>query len=222
MKLQKIKDQSNRDWELDINGKRVDSSIESLVLRHKEMDVKLLYGNRPEKYDSIIIHEPGGGGAITIPYMIHPETGSIYVGLIQTNRLTLGDGDDAKIWEVPRGFLDIGETHEQAAVRETKEEMGYEGKPFLLADRKNPNTAFFDTSGESEGVAFYALPVAWDELIEEDGKIIFPKSVTDAAEGKGAAEEIYGSCFFPIKEIIGSRDMFSAAAAGYLFLYLFG
>jgi 8-oxo-dGTP pyrophosphatase MutT (NUDIX family) len=44
--------------------------------------------------------------------------------------------------EFPGGLIDPGETPEQAAVRELREETGYEAEKIFLAGRINPNPAF--------------------------------------------------------------------------------
>jgi 8-oxo-dGTP pyrophosphatase MutT (NUDIX family) len=44
------------------------------------------------------------------------------------NEVLLGLREDARIWALPAGRLDPGETYEQAAIREVREETGYEVK----------------------------------------------------------------------------------------------
>lgn len=74
--------------------------------------------------------------------LIHPETGHIYVGLVKEYRPLLG----GEVWNVPRGFVDFGETHQQAAECEVVEGMGYKsviGKVIKLAEGLNPNSTYF-------------------------------------------------------------------------------
>jgi ADP-ribose pyrophosphatase YjhB (NUDIX family) len=217
-------------WSLDINGEKQES-VASATLRQERMGIEVKYGLRPEGYDGIAIRELGGGGAVTIPYMVHPETGGIFVGLVKEYRPLLG----GEVWNVPRGFIDMGETHEEAAAREVVEEMGYEstsdaGKIVKLAEGLNPNSTYFDTSrdtdsGAPSGVSVFAMLLSHENLektVDETGRevYVFPSGVRDTVEGDVAAERIFGSMFVPIKEAMLSRDMFTSAAAGQLLVRL--
>jgi 8-oxo-dGTP pyrophosphatase MutT (NUDIX family) len=52
--------------------------------------------------------------------------GSSVVVLNDSGEVLLGLRADARIWALPAGGLEPGETHEQAAIREVREETGYE------------------------------------------------------------------------------------------------
>lgn len=222
--------QSSAGWSIEINGETQESVAMAKITQPK-MGVEINYGMRPEGYDGISIHENGGGGSVTIPYMIHPETGHVYVGLVKEYRPMLG----GEVWNVPRGFIDFGETHQQAAEREVVEEMGYEnkqdaGRIIKLAEGLNPNSTYFDTSntnedGTPEGVSIFGMPLHQDNLektTDETGKevYVFPSTVRDTVEGDATAERIFGSMFVPIQEAMMSRDMFTSAAAGQLLVRL--
>ena len=56
------------------------------------------------------------GGAIVVPY---DKDGNIY--LLYRNRINIGEG-----YELPRGFIEKGESYEIGALRELKEETGME------------------------------------------------------------------------------------------------
>ncbi|HEX7484276.1 MAG TPA: NUDIX domain-containing protein, partial [Candidatus Saccharimonadales bacterium] len=107
-------------WKIMVNGESWDA-VSSAHLTQEQMGIEVSYGLHPQGYDGVIIREFGGGGAVTIPYMIHPETGHIYVGLVKEHRPLVG----GEVWNVPRGFVNFGETHQHSAEREVTEEMGY-------------------------------------------------------------------------------------------------
>lgn len=215
-------DQAKRGWELSVNGQTV-TDVAEASLAHSKMGVEVIYGKRAEGYDGFVIREPGG--AVTLPYMIDHD-GGIYIGVVEEYRPTMGE---AKTKNVPRGFSDFGETKEQTATRELKEETGFEalGKGMVkLAQGLNPNSTFFDYSRSNEdGVSIFAVPVTTEDLVlehSENGDVYytFPSHVQNQAEGDKAAERILGSRFIPISEALQSRDMFTSAAAGHLVVHL--
>lgn len=59
-------------------------------------------------------------------------------------------------WSLPKGKLDPGERHEQAALREVEEETGYR---CLLGDEL-PGTAYRDRHGRAKEVRYWAMTVA--------------------------------------------------------------
>lgn len=222
--------QEKRGWNLEVNGEPVDN-VTSMRLAHPAMGVDLEYGARPEGYDGFVIHEPGGGGAVTIPYMIHPEEGKIYVGLVREFRGPAG----GFVLNVPRGFLDPGETHDVAAAREVKEETGLDvltDRMISLSSGLNPNSTFFDTSretqdGDPEGAHIYGLPVKPEEVeavMAEDGSKYyqFRPDIREQADGDKPAERIMGSMFVPMDVARRSADMYTRAAAGDLMMHLLG
>ncbi len=221
--------QAKRGWEIAVNDKPVNVPVTDARFRQTKMGIEITYGQRPEGYDGVVIHELGGGGAVTIPYMVHPESGEVYVGVVEENRPLLG----GNVLNVPRGFLDVGETHEDAAQRELKEETGYDVKALggrvvkLTKEGLNPNSTFYDTSGSpDEGVHIFAVRVEPNELEvikREDGsnEYVFPATIRDTAQGNKAAERILGSRFIPVGEAGKSRDMFTQAATGKLMTALF-
>jgi 8-oxo-dGTP pyrophosphatase MutT (NUDIX family) len=135
--------------------------------------------------------------------------------------------------EAPRGFMDPGDEgdHLKTAERETREETGLEAlkdRFVRLGSGKNPNTTFFDTSQEGEGVTFYGLQVMPDELeeiIPSDGgssHYAFRADIRQEATGDKVAERILGSRFITLQEAVTSPDLMTAAGAGLLTSYMIG
>lgn len=214
-------EQAKRNWEVWVNGALVETVTE-VVLRNEERGITVRYGKRAENYDGIQIFDPGG--PVTIPYVMGPD-GKILVGLVREYRSGLG----GFVENVPRGMLDKGETHDQAAVREMQEETGYKAigrRVVMLIGGLNANSAYIDTSRTvDDGAAVYAVPLRRSELeqvVDNDGNIyyVFPKHVRDQAEGDSAGERILGSRFIPLEEALKSRDMFTSAAVGQLWVAL--
>jgi ADP-ribose pyrophosphatase YjhB (NUDIX family) len=210
------------EWKLAVDGEVMDD-IASATMTNDRMGVQVTYGRRPEGYDGFVIREPGG--AATMPYTIDTD-GNIYVGVVEEVRPTMGE---AKTKNIPRGFSDFGETKSETAQRELNEETGYRAigsRLIKLAGGLNPNSTYFDFShSQDDGIDIYAIPVSREELTihhDEDGDVFysFPPHVQDRAEHDKTAERILGSRFIPITEAMQSRDMFTAAAAGHLVVYL--
>lgn len=59
-------------------------------------------------------------------------------------------------WTFPKGKLDAGETHEQAAVREVEEETGLRG----VLGRELVSTAYVDNKGRPKRVRYWEMTVA--------------------------------------------------------------
>lgn len=210
--------QEKRGWRLELNGQEIKEPIEVFSLRHTKMGVEIAYGQRQEGFDGPVLKEPGGGGAVTIPYFM--DNGELYVAMAEEARPTCTDGKPEKVLNVPRGFLDPGQTHFETAKKELLEETGYEpierrivelpGKPM------NPNSTFFVT-GHDKGVRMYGVRVYDFEINETnpavnptDREYQFDKSVLKPTSKVG--EKISGSKFVHWTKAVQEIDMFSAAA----------
>jgi ADP-ribose pyrophosphatase YjhB (NUDIX family) len=149
------------------DGSEFEVSAEScafLELRQEKMGITIRYGLTIAGFDGVVIHEPGGGGSIIVPFMVKQlseKERMLYIGVIEQKRPLQG----GMVLNVPRGFLDPGETHFQAAKREETEEFGAApgaviGAPTQLAgDPGNCNSTFFDTTKEGEGLRAFSLEV---------------------------------------------------------------
>jgi 8-oxo-dGTP diphosphatase len=90
-------------------------------------------------------------------------------------------------WSLPKGKVDPGETDEQAALREVREEASIEARigPEL------PTTTYLDRSGKQKSVRYWAMTVAggdpvgdnevdeatWVSLPEARSRLTYPRDV---------------------------------------------
>lgn len=170
------------------------------------------YGLTQSGYDSWSYVE-AHGGVVTLPFILIDS--SPFVGVVEEFRHNLGG------WTLncPRGFIDEGETPEQAAVRELREETGFDASDCIALPgaRANPNSAFFETPEENQGVVFFAFPIPLDETVEEDGERWLKRAGTG---GAGAGERTGRLRFLDWREAVRLRDMFTIAAVGRLLAHL--
>lgn len=201
-------------WRLFVDDQEIKITNKAVFVQER-MGISAIYGyqdyNRgkggePHGYDVIVIHEPGGGGVTTVPFMVHPETGEVYVAQVKEDRPLMG----GKRWGVSAGFLEKGERPHEAARREVEEEIGRPATPPVITELANglsSSAAFMNTSGKREdgannGFSFFSAEFSYGDLEEvrmKDGSTVYilPAEQRDA-EGDGIAEEIYGTIFEPI------------------------
>jgi len=211
------------DEEMEQRGWQLEVTDRSMLLTQEKMGLALEYGMRVEGFDGVLIHEPGGGGSVSIPFVIW--TGDLWIGLLEEERKNMG----GRVLGAPGGFLDPGEKHFEAADREFTEEVGI-GKVKIsdtpLGEPGNPNRAFFDTSREGEGIHFYPvefLPehVEYDRF--DDFKVFslrFKEGVIVPKAGDRVAEKIFGCRFYRWQTPATKSDMFANAMFSRLFIHL--
>lgn len=158
--------QAKRGWKWFLNGEEITDPIQTVRAFQDKMGVELVYGDRPEGFDGPVIIEPGGGGSVIIPH--YTADGHLYVGMLEEKRLTMTDGQPEDVLNVPRGFLDPGIDHFEAARREFLEEKGIPPLSARLIELPgepvNPNSAFFKT-GIGRGVRIFELELKHWEIL---------------------------------------------------------
>lgn len=162
--MERIPKDKGRGWTVLVDGE--ERAVNKIEIKSKFGT--LIYGLRPEGYDGWTFREQGGGGAITIPYAYTPQ-GELLVGLLLEKRANMGD---EPVWCAIGGFIDPGETHKQAQVREANEESGFNTMKTdeLTGLRTNPNRAFFIADANAnEGVHAYGLALPFDQLKSDGG-----------------------------------------------------
>jgi len=173
----------------------------------------LAYGKNPvNNFDSWAFHEIGGGGSVTIPYVTVED--ELLIGVVEQNRPNQG----GKVLNVPRGFLEPGETYFQAADRELAEEVGnFEASRWQLPGiGVNPDSAFFETVKIGEGAQFFAAGVPLALLVTENNVTRFRKSAVIVDKKNLTAEQITDCYFITVKRAMQLGDMFTLAGVGRL------
>lgn len=218
-------------WKLTVFGIEIPATglVQKLVLSSKFG--RLVYGKHPLGYPTWAFFEEGGGGSVIVPFC-RPDKkpGSLFIGVVSQMRYYQDSVE--KILNVPRGFLDPGESHFKAASREVNEEFGHTqlrvidlgGEPF------NPNSAFFVTDGytsdgKKKGVRFYAVEFPRSALMaDKDGNLVFkPGAIEVSNPGTAsakAAEGIFASVFLPWQKAAELGDGFTLSGMTRLNRYL--
>lgn len=209
-----------RGWKLFVNKKEI-PDVESALLVNEKMGIEVPYGLTPAGYDCLSIHSPGGGGSVIVPFSIYE--GEVLIGMVYQKRFNQG-GD---VWNLPRGFVNPNETHINAAKREFIEETGIENEKFdfpviLLNGPLNPDSAWFKTDKEGEGVKFFSVLIPGELLAREEGNTYKWALGEDnlLSQATKEAESIFKCRFFPWQEAMHVSDMFTCAGVGRLITYL--
>ncbi len=117
-KIVPVPEDHKQDWKIYLDGKL--APVKCSMVRITSRFAEIIYGLRPEGYDSIIFREGGKGGVSTLPYCIDKD-GNLLVGLVRETRPNLSD---KPIWNAMGGMIDEGEQPQVAQAREAFEESG--------------------------------------------------------------------------------------------------
>ena len=214
--IRPISDQSERRWTVTLDGLPV-QHVTLLKIEHPRFGT-LAYGVTPTGYDGWSFHEVGGGGAVVVPFVI--LDGDVYVAVVKQVRHNQG----GPVWNVPRGFIEPGENHANAARRELVEETGYQRGPMNLealeGDPANPNSAFFETSNPEEGVKFFALEAPAADVQHAGEEIVFQSRALSPDTAPRYAEMIAEARFIHWTSAARLGDMFTVAAVSRLLAHL--
>lgn len=202
-RIEKLNEGVKPGWRLLVDGAPVE--VKEMAVLVNEKLGRLTYGKSPSgEYDQWAFHEAGGGGSVIVPYSMIDN--QIFIGTVTQSRPLQSE---QPVVNTPRGFMDPEKSHFQAASSELAEEMGL-AMPVvdLGGEGGNPNSAFFETWGENEGVKFFAVKVPSDKLIAgENGQYGFKPGAVQPVEGDKMAERILGSKFIPLEEAGKLGDM---------------
>jgi len=202
--LERIPDGMARGWSLIVDGFELRSSRGSLF-----------YGKSPSgNWDQWSFHEAGGGGSVTVPFAL--VEGSVYIGVVRQPR-PLQDRLNP-VLNIPRGFLDPGETHFQAAERESIEELGIKATFQLPGDPANPNSTFFETWDEGEGVRFFGLELNQSLLVADGNEYLLNPQLVKPVSKSG--EGIMGARFISWQKAAMLGDLFTRGGVASLIGHL--
>lgn len=209
--------QKGRNWIVKINNQEI-SDVNLLEIENPNYGI-VSYGLTKDGYDGWSFRDVGG--AVTIPFCFY--NGKLFVGVIQQCRHNQG----GYVWNVPRGFLNLGEDLHTTAQRELVEESGYSSEKHqiiqLPGESGNCNSAFFETPDESNAVAFYAVEIDKSELNKEAETLVFkPEMLNNSEENlqNRSLEMIKEMKFILWTEAALLSDMFSNTAVARLIAYL--
>lgn len=113
---------------------------------------ELVYPRKCQICDSITYSNPLPVVCMLIPAYVGDDSGIVLI----KRRIPPGIGE----WALPGGYLEVGETWQQGAVREVSEEIGLKLNPthvelFSLDTASNGNLLIFAT---------YSQPIPWSEV----------------------------------------------------------
>lgn len=150
-----------------MNGDIIDIIEVANVEITRESNGTLSYGKRDEAYDGWFFREVGGGGVITIPYVL--QKNELYIGLLLEDRPNMGE---EPVWSAIGGFIDPGEAHAVAQQRESVEESGIDTSNSVITPGLGiiANRTFFVADAKTEGVKTYFYPLTDIEIEQVDDR----------------------------------------------------
>lgn len=96
-------------------------------------------------------------------------TVGVMLAIVQGDRILLIQREDFEVWGLPGGMVDAGESLEQAAVREAREETGLDVRlTRVIGLYSRPDWV----DGGDHCVLFAAIPIAGVLLRDTDGEVI--------------------------------------------------
>lgn len=213
--LESVDDKTQIGWEIAVDGVKL--SPKQLTIVNEQLGGQVVYGRNPASgRDQWAYHERGGGGSVTLPFAV--LNGRLYVAVVQQNRPLQSK---VPVLNAVRGFLDPDKTHFEIAAAELGQEMGLIARPIKLpGPGANPNSTFFETWGEGEGISFWAVPVSTGMLEKTNDELRFKKGALKPAEGDKIAEIILGSRLIRWEEAAGLGDMMTLSGISRLLAWL--
>jgi len=200
--LKKLGPEDSSGWKLIVDGKEVSA-------REVELGSKfglLRWAKTAIGYDSWGFEEPGGGGTVLVPF-VRTSAGELLIGVVEQMRPFQSE---RLVMNLPRGFLEPGNSHFESAVAELTEEFAVVSgeRVFLLpGEPGNPNSTFFVTLGAEQGVRYYGVQFSSQEIEFENGSCRLSSSVIKPVTP--AAEKIIGCLFVPWKVAATIGDQFT-------------
>lgn len=218
--LAPVNESTQVNFQIFMDGERVHPK--EMVAYHSGIGVQVVYGEDPMHYDGFVFHERGGGGSVILPFTEIDD--ALYVGLIEQMRYLMSD---EPVLNAVAGMLEAGKSHFQTAEQELKHELGYVAQPVLLpGEPANPNSTWFETNFEGEGIRFFAIRVSPDVLEYVDGRLCFKQGVLQPSDKdlsdreRKLAEKILGAKFLPWTMVAELGDMKTLSAITRLMAYL--
>ena len=203
--------EEDKRWEAALNHAKLPfKDVVHFLLSSKNFG-SVEYGLHPGGYATYWLREPGGGGPVVVPYSF-TDQGRLLVGLIEENRPNMADHP---VWCVVGGFLDPGESHEEAAERELQEETG------LVADRLEFLGTFVDNRAfrvadvdEGEGIKAFALHFSFLALQEEENGVyrVDQEKIPNLPFNEKVKGKLEKLAFYPWREAADVFDGIALAA----------
>ena len=165
-----------------------------------------------------------------VPYVIYES--KLWVALLKQVRRTQcpEHDEESTVSNLPRGYMDPGKTHFETASQEMREESGVLVEASRIVELSgtamtcpaNPNSAYFDTSKEGEGVHFYGVRFSNAEVEKRGVMVVFREGMVSPVSEDRLAERILSCHFYPWWIAAEVGDMFTNAGVARLMSHLRG